>query len=128
MPTKIKPKLPTRKSLVKKLDKALWDLLKEAEPFCVTCNKTIDSGAKFAPGHYITRGVYALRWDLNNVHTQCWGCNFKHEYDPLPYTLYLQKRYGPEIFDYFNDKRRVHTKFSNSDLLGILGGLSGKVI
>lgn len=112
-------KLPTVKQTVKALDKIIWEILKETEKSCVVCG----SKEKLTPGHYITRSVYALRWDLRNVHTQCWGCNVRHEHDPLPYTRTMIRLHGPQIFDQFAGVRISHTRFGAPALRALLESL-----
>lgn len=119
-----KPKLMTVKQAVKALDKVVWEILKETEKSCVVCGST----EKLTPGHYVTRSVYALRWDLRNVHTQCWGCNVRHEHDPLPYTRAMIRIHGPEIFDKFDELRSTHTRFGAPALRALLDSLKAYLI
>ena len=36
-------------------------------------------------GHLFSRASYSTRWDGLNAHAQCQSCNFRHEFDPVPY-------------------------------------------
>lgn len=48
-------------------------------------------------GHYIKRGVLALRWDLRNCNAQCDPCNEAHNTDPEPYRDVMCFRYGAAV-------------------------------
>lgn len=90
-----------RKRLIKRLD----DLVREIvckDHTCCCCNKWSEV---IQPGHYITRKVYAIRWNLLNVHSQCQGCNLRHNYDPSPYTRYLLNTYGKQVIDELIDQK-----------------------
>lgn len=55
-------------------------------------------------GHYISRRVYPLRWDLKNVFPQGSGENYTHQYNTLPFTVRILEVYGKERIDYLNKK------------------------
>jgi hypothetical protein len=44
-------------------------------------------------GHYFSGARHALFFNEDNVHTQCRSCNWLHEGNPLPYTIYMRSRY-----------------------------------
>ncbi len=116
---KVKHRLPTVKQTVKALDKCVWEIVKSLEPTCVVCG----TRENLTPGHYVTRSVYALRWDLRNVHTQCWGCNMRHEHDPLPYTRAMIRIHGAGIFDEIESIRAKHDRFGAPALRELLENL-----
>jgi len=92
-----------RKKLTEKLDKLISLRIREIEPECVTCGSTTKLGA----GHIFSKRGLNTRWDLTeagNVHTQCWGCNYRHIRDQYPYFTWYIEKFG---LDQFNSLRRV---------------------
>jgi hypothetical protein len=79
-------------------------------PQCFVCDrydwwwnsKTHPNGIQV--GHYITRQVGLLRWDLLNLFPQCSGCNRTHNVNPAPFTPAIIKRHGVERIQYLNTK------------------------
>jgi len=103
----------SRKGIIKKLDDLIRDHLKETrEKYCVVCGKSMDwfhpQNCPFGlqVSHYISRDYKALRWDLKNVEPMCIGCNYRHDKNPAPYTLYMIEKYGTERIEYLNEKRQ----------------------
>jgi hypothetical protein len=102
----------TDKQLTKKLDEVVRELLhiKTTTKKCFVCNRYTDwFHPKTNPhglqvGHYVSRSVFALRWDLLNCEPVCSGCNRIHEENTLPHTMALVKAYGKERLDYLNEK------------------------
>ena len=107
-----KKKTP-RKKLVQRLDELVSEIVRKRTPYCVICRKKEQLGA----GHLFSRRYYATRWDIeNNVFTQCWGCNFRHVKDPMPYYTWFQDKYGYEKFRQVYEMTKPVKKFSNKDL------------
>ena len=79
----------------KKLDQLVSKVIRLENPRCVICGST----ENIQCGHYISRIVKALRWHYLNVHTQCSSCNVKHNIDSVPYTLFMQHKYGDGILE-----------------------------
>jgi len=116
-----------RKKLVKQLDHVIRDILKQGEDRCVCCGKSglgwfhpKDNPYGLQVGHYVSRTVYALRWDLKNVHPQCSGCNYQHNNNPIPYTRFMLDHYGKEILDQLTFKRGQINKVSTPRLRELL--------
>lgn len=84
----------TRKGLIRKLDKAVSQLVIKRDGKCFTCN----SIQNLQCGHLFTRSLYAVRWDLANCNAQCSGCNFRHEFDPAIYQLKWIDKFGLETY------------------------------
>lgn len=125
---KRKPK-NNRKAVVKKLDDTVREILQKRDKECCCCGR---QSAWFHPqnnpyglqvGHYVSRKVYAIRWDLRNVHAQCSGCNYQHNNDPVPYTRFMLDTYGKEILDELTFKRKAVKKFSTKQLEELLDKL-----
>jgi hypothetical protein len=112
-----KPKKP-RKLEGAKLTDALDDVVRQIlhtrypHPVCFVCGRT--SGwwhNKKNPhgiqvGHFITRQVHPLRWDLLNVWPQCSSCNQKHQWNVLPFTYRVISECGAQRIEYLN--KRYH--------------------
>lgn len=97
VPKRIKKKRPKneRKKLVKKLDEVVRQICRKRDKSCCSCGKRLNDTAQVS--HYISRRVYAVRWDLRNCHMSCPGCNLRHNFDCEPYTSFMIKKYGVEI-------------------------------
>lgn len=105
-------KKPSRKKLVRLLDKEVSRIVRERDKFCVLCF----SGHNLTAGHLITRSKFSVRWDLHNVFAQCKGCNFSHEFNPHPFTLWYIKQFGQERYEKLVTKSWQIVKYSNADL------------
>lgn len=103
----------TRKGMIKKLDKLMTEyvLVRDGER-CVICG----SRQQLGNGHYFSRSHYATRWLPLNCHTSCWPCNFRHEFNPWPYSKFMVKTYGSEVLDKLEKTHNQITKFSIQDL------------
>ena len=84
---------------------------------CVICGATEPLNA----GHFLSATRDNTRFDEDNVHCQCVSCNFEHERNPLPYTRWMQGRYGDEFLE--DLERRWHTtrvpKYTEQDFRDI---------
>ena len=87
-----KKKLPSLPAITRRLDSLVSKIVRLRDPACVVCGSTADAQC----GHFVGRMFINTRWDLTNCHRQCAGCNMAHESDPVPYTLFIQRRYGAE--------------------------------
>lgn len=63
-----------KKELERRLDRLCSTLTRCKEPKCFTCGKILRYADRQA-GHFIPRVVKWTRWDLDNIHTQCYECN-----------------------------------------------------
>lgn len=113
-----------RKELIKQLDQVIRDILKKQPEICVCCKQYKDN---LQVGHYVTRRVYALRWDLRNVARQCGGCNIRHNYDPIPYTRYILDMYGKQVLDDLTFTRNSINKVTVSMMRDMLVELKEKL-
>ena len=108
-------KKPSRKTLVKKLDKIVSLYIRLRDEVCVVCG----TNEKLTNGHLFSRYSYSTRWDISedgNCHTQCWGCNYRHEYDPYPYTNWFIEKFGKERWDEVHRDFKGSKRYSNSQL------------
>lgn len=121
-----------RKKIVRELDNIIREILKKEDEVCCCCGKKNlgwfhpkDNPYGLQVGHYVSRKVYALRWDLRNVAPQCSGCNYQHNNDPVPYTRYMLDKYGKEVLDELTFKRKAVNKHSTGQLKELLEELKG---
>ena len=66
-----------------------------------------------------SRVSYSLRWDIRsdgNSHTQCWGCNYRHEFDPYPYLDWYINNFGKDKLDQLHIDWKQPKKFKDFDL------------
>lgn len=89
---------------------------------CVVCGKHIDCDSDNAKmlmhaGHYISRAKTSLLLDEKNVHAQCRECNGKQNWEGVDprYTKYVVNKYGVDILDYFDKKKRDITKIGKAE-------------
>jgi hypothetical protein len=102
-----------RKALVKKLDTVFSEYIRARDKGrCVTCG----SLERPTCGHIFSRSAYSTRWDEENAFCQCWGCNYKHEFDPYPLTEYAREYHGQDKYDEVHRRYNTTHKFSDDDL------------
>jgi len=87
-----KKKAESLSTITNRLDRLVSKIVRLRDPSCVTCPSTETPQC----GHYVSRVFIATRWDLTNCHRQCSACNMRHELDPVPYTLFIQREFGSE--------------------------------
>lgn len=106
LPKKKKRTANPRKKLITECDDLVRVILWKTEDKCFVCG--IQHG-RYHPqdnprgeqvGHFKSRVVYPLRWDLKNCHLQCARCNYIHENDALPFTLAMIKHGGTDLLEY----------------------------
>lgn len=56
--------------------------------------------------HFVSRQHLHTRYDERNVHASCRKCNRFLEGNKEDYSLFLIKKYGPEIFKELNENKR----------------------
>lgn len=74
-------------------------------------------------GHYIKRGVLALRWDLRNCNAQCDPHNEAHNLNPKPYQEAMILKYGIGITWQIEDNGKESPRLEYSDMLSTRDGL-----
>lgn len=109
----------TSKQATKKSDQLIRDILKITageNPKCFVCGKHIgwfhpqDNPYGLQVGHFISRRVYPIRWDLKNIEPQCSSCNRVHNHNQLPFIKKFLDKYGQERIDYLNAKYEAYKK------------------
>lgn len=103
------------KALKKELDKVFSEYIRrrEANPEgvtrCFTCGK-IGTWESMDCGHYESRAHLSTRWDEENCHVQCKGCNIFKSGNYPAYAVKLQEMYGDGILKKLYVKARVDYK------------------
>lgn len=123
------------RGITKKLDDVVRQILHQRVKTkkCFVCNRYTDWMSKENPGglqvgHYISRSVFAVRWDLLNCEPVCSECNKRHENNILPHTMAILNTYGQERIEYLNSKFEEWKKnggktFTRSQKLELLESL-----
>jgi len=85
---------------------------------CISCGSTT---GKMSAGHYHSRGKNTtLRFNLNNLHQQCFHCNGPMSGNIINYNLGLIKWYGKQYQDYVEYKMPLEyplLKWTKNDLI-----------
>lgn len=104
-------KIISDKALTKKLDEKIREIIHQTkEQKCFVCSKRIgwfnpkNNPYGLQVGHYISRSIFSLRWDLKNCEPVCSSCNRIHEENTLPHTMAILNAYGQERIEYLNNK------------------------
>jgi hypothetical protein len=86
---------------------------------CISCRKYLHYKNGQA-GHYISRRHNSTLFDEQNVHLQCPQCNghFKGNLDE--YAISLIQKYGQNILEDLNIRKRLPKKFTSLDLAAIV--------
>lgn len=113
----------TTKQVTKKLDQIIRDILKITageNPKCFVCGKYIgwfhpqENPYGLQVGHFISRRVMPIRWDLKNIEPQCSSCNRVHNHNQLEFTARMIEEYGKERIDYLNEKYQAYKKIGKT--------------
>lgn len=98
----------------------LSDMNSEGFCKCVSCGKLKPwSGGKTHAGHFIGKHRsmnFRVRWDLKNVHCQCYNCNANLEGNKYEYAVFLLRKYGRAII---NELKIKASKSFNPDIFKI---------
>ena len=102
-----------RQKMIDKLDDKVRNRLKETcTKRCVTCGKVTDwfhpqnNPFGLQVSHYISRDIKQLRWHPKNVVPMCIKCNYDHNKNPAPYSLWIIETYGKETMEMLREERR----------------------
>jgi len=115
------PKKPSRKTLIKKLDKVFSEYIRKRDTdangygLCCTCAKRIHYKEGHA-GHFMSRRHYATRWDEENVALQCVSCNSFNQGEQYKFALFLNDKYKIDKATELLIKSKELSKYSITDL------------
>lgn len=79
-------------------------------------------------GHYIKRGVLALRWDTRNCNAQCDFHNEAHNTDPKPYQSAMILKYGIGVTWQIEGLAKDNPRVTYVELLQIRNRLRAEVV
>ena len=108
-----KPKKPSRKSIVKRLDAIMSLYIRARDKYCVLCG----TSENLTNGHLFSRVAYSTRWDEGNCFCQCASHNLAHEYNPHTFINWYIVHFGLEAYQALLEKHNTVKKFSNYELL-----------
>ena len=108
-------RLPVNK-MKKKLDAVFSQFIRQRDKgICFTC-RVIKPWKEQQAGHYWSRSFNSIRFDERNVHCQCVSCNIFKYGNKEVYSLRMIEKYGVQILDELNRKRRLEKRFSTKEL------------
>lgn len=123
----MRKKLVPIQKLVKKLDDVFQKWVRYRDDFtCCTCGRKFPKGetTQLHAGHYISRGVYATRWNVENVNAQCAGCNLRQSLADVEvihtYEVYLKAKYGNGIIDELLTLKHRPYKLNRAELENLI--------
>jgi len=112
--------IDTFKGLMEANDEVVSLITRRREPACIVCGST----EELTNGHLFSRRHYATRFDVTpdgNCHTQCAGCNRRHQRNKDPYTFAFVRRFGSEAHARVRDRALAPgVKFTVIELRGML--------
>lgn len=122
-----KKKKPTVVQLKKKLDKVFSDYIRQRDNgVCFTCGSTQEWKYQ-QNGHFVSRGANATRFDEQNCHCQCVGCNvFKNGNYPI-YAMKLQELFGEGIIAELVKRGKAIKQFRVSELEEMIEKYKNKI-
>lgn len=91
---------------------------------CVVCWSTKNPTC----GHFVSALCAILRYSEINCHCQCRDCNYEHEFNPLPYSLWMIQNFWNEELTTLKGKRGSSYKWSLSELEEIAIKYCNKVL
>ncbi|MFA5377658.1 MAG: recombination protein NinG [Dehalococcoidia bacterium] len=135
----IQRKKPTRKrskttkaKLIAKLDAVFSEFIRLRDSDtngnckCCTCS-TVKPWREMHAGHYVGRGAMNTRFEEQNVHAQCCGCNTFHEGRKPEYTIFLQEWYGESIIGKLVSAGHITKKWAPIELEALIAHYKGEV-
>lgn len=118
-PEKKKPK--QKKKAIKSLRNKLWELCKQIirkrdGNICVICGMSGISGSNWHTGHLIPSSVCGimLRYDLRNIHSNCYNCNINLGGNGAEYYRRLSAEYGIDFVEAIFADRKLIAKANRS--------------
>lgn len=95
-----------------------WIRKRDKDLPCISCGQFKD---KYHAGHFIAQGFSGfLRFNEDNCHKQCVGCNLFKRGNLLEYRIALVKKIGEERVKWLEDHRHDVKKWTREELLELL--------
>lgn len=87
---------------------------------CISCGQT-KSTDQMDAGHYVpVKNGSFLRFEPDNVHGECKGCNGFNEFHLVPYRKNLIEKIGLERVEWLEANQRTVKKWTRAELLEII--------
>lgn len=83
---------------------------------CVTCGKRSHYKDGMQGGHFIGRKWVATKLLETNVHPQCVYCNKYLSGNYIPYTLFMQDKYGRDYVDNLEVRKNEVKKYTRDEV------------
>jgi len=113
----------SERELRDEMDELIRQILRTRdEYYCIVCGVPGEH-EDLHPGHYISRKVLALRWDLRNVWPQCDQDNREHNEHPEWYRGMLVMQIGEREVCKLERIAKENPRLEYSDLISIRDGL-----
>lgn len=110
-----------KKKAIKLLRNKLWELCKQIirkrdGNVCVICGMAGISGSNWHTGHLIPSSVCGimLRYDLRNIHSNCYNCNINLGGNGAEYYRRLSAEYGVDFVEAIFADRKLIAKANRS--------------
>ena len=117
---KSKKRVKSISKLKRELDSIFSQFIRQRDKgICLTC-RTIKPWKEQQAGHYWSRSFTNTRFDERNVHCQCVGCNVFKYGNKEVYSLRMIEKYGVEILDELDRKRRLEKRFTTKELQSLI--------
>jgi hypothetical protein len=122
-------KLKSRKFYVRELDKYWGDIArglykKSLGDWCCFCDiRGVPKQLINQAFHFLSRGHYSTRWDIQNLWASCAGCNiaFEHQADFVHKVIeWYKNNFGKEHWEALVKRHHEPAKFTRSDLAAML--------
>ena len=116
------PKKPSRKTLVRNLDKVWSQAVREkADSQCDHCGKV----GPLNSHNFYSRSVYSVRWDIENGFCLCVGCHvfsskFSAHKTPAEFVEWASEVRGDKWYESLKDRKNTIRKFKNFELEELL--------
>ena len=112
-----------KKTLLKKLDKAWADKIKEYG-MCEVCRKLKPLNAH----HFYSRSIRVVRWDISNGFCLCVGCHvfsskFSAHKTPAEFVEWAIERRGIHWYEELKDKKNSLIKYIDADYEDLLSAI-----
>lgn len=111
----MKKKAPSKTKLKTELDRVFSLFIRHRDRYkCVTCGKESQEQAQC--GHYIPRANMNTRWDEENCHCQCVGCNVFKKGNMDEYAIFMVKTYGEGILEKMKMRKNTIKQWTIKEL------------
>jgi len=112
-----------KKSLIKKLDKAWSDKVREYG-MCEKCHKTSPLNAH----HFYSRAVRSVRWDVENGFCLCVGCHvfsskFSAHKTPAEFIEWAIEKRGEAWYESLKERKNAQRKYIDADEKELLNAI-----